>query len=164
MKTIQNAVPGAARDSASALCGVSQSVSKAMLCTDYAPLAPSSLGEHPDVVLIQLGQKFSETVERVKRGTLRLDARNDLKPHSRDMRFEKLCALLDPVEDALIATPAKTLDGLIVKARASQRWGLSPGEINESLAESIVRDLLAILANATDTEPVSAAARAFKHC
>lgn len=83
---------------------------------------------HPDADLIELGQRLNVACDALRR--------------SADDKFEMHCAALDPIEDAIAAQRATTIDGLAVKARAATRWGITPGDIADSMAKSIVRDLL----------------------
>ena len=113
------------------ICG--PGVSSAAICQ---PL------QSPDAALIALGDQFNQLT----------DTWDELARQTNDT-YENvdiigLIETLDPIEAAIVATPAKTIEGLLVKARAAywSREGCIHPELEEStdkkMAWSIVRDLI----------------------
>jgi hypothetical protein len=95
----------------------------------------------PDAELIALGRQFDSISPALDRAS----------------EHDEAIALLDKMESVsstIVATPAKTLQGLYVKARATV-WAMLEGDdfdptkedsMNDKIAASIVRDLLRLSA------------------
>lgn len=100
--------------------------------------------QSPDATLIALGDKFNHltaTWDDLARRT------NDTYEN---VDIIGLIETIDPIEKAIVATPAKTIEGLLVKARAANwsREGRINPELEQStdqkMAWSIVRDLIGL--------------------
>jgi hypothetical protein len=80
-----------------------------------------------DSTLIALGSQFEQITAQLD--SLPTDASED------PQQIEVLLARLDPIERAIMATPARTIDGLGVKARhlaytVSEHWGAPIDQIS----------------------------------
>jgi hypothetical protein len=96
----------------------------------------------PDAELIALGDQFSHLTHTWDKLAIQTD-------HTyANVDIIGLIETINPIEAAIVATPAKTIDGLLVKARAANwsREGHIYPEIEETtdkkMAWSIVRDLI----------------------
>jgi hypothetical protein len=102
----------------------------------------------PDAELIALGRQFDAITSAFDDAFRQVRPGNDLKQKALDRKMDGLLDLLGPVEAAIVATPARTIAGLYVKARAAN-WSreglidpLAEECTDERMAWSIVRDLI----------------------
>jgi len=98
----------------------------------------------PDDILIDLGRKFERQFARAEKALLAI--KTNLNPAAQDDEAEKIIAPLNTTMATVANTPATTVDGLIIKARVAARFD---GDIDSTIAESIVHDLLEIRSNST---------------
>jgi hypothetical protein len=96
---------------------------------------PAVTEHSSDSRLIALGRELAAIPAALDRSTEHCEA-------------SALLERIDGLSDAIVATPARTLQGLFIKARATA-WALEgdfdpakESSINDRLAASIVRDLL----------------------
>jgi hypothetical protein len=98
---------------------------------------------HPDAVLLRLMADHAIAQARVEAGEILLEA----DPASvSDKAFYRLCNKVSDIEDAILAQPSHTPEGLGIKARIAARymqspadWGLRTYDVFGLFVESVLR-------------------------
>ncbi|QRM27348.1 hypothetical protein [Microvirga sp. VF16] len=98
---------------------------------------------HPDAALLLLMDEHTKTQARVDAAEIVLQADPGILP---DKAFYRLCDKVSDIEDAILATPTRTPDGLRIKARIAARylqapedWGWRAYDVFGRFVESILR-------------------------
>jgi hypothetical protein len=120
-----------------------------------APLAPApswAATSNPDARLLDLFAKWSPIADEANRTVARRwqleDAGGEpLEVDALEAREQELIALAEPLREKIAQVPARTLPGLIAKARVASdsNGGIEPDELdgtNVGLALALVRDLI----------------------
>jgi len=94
----------------------------------------------PDAALLRLADKHTKAQVLV-------DAAETAPSGLSDEAFDRLCAKVFALEDTLLAQPARTLEGLRVKARLAARYLQSPeawGWRTYTVLGQLVRDVMCL--------------------
>jgi hypothetical protein len=102
------------------------------------PTAP-----HPDAILLWLMAEHTKAQARVDAADILLEAKSHSMPEA---KFDRLCWTVSDIEDAILAQPAHTPEGLGIKARIAARytqspedWGLRTYDVFGLFVESVLR-------------------------
>jgi hypothetical protein len=94
---------------------------------------------HPDAALLGLAVQAQGLFDRLSRDVLR--RAKTIRKEEVDAACAQLADDIVPIANAALSMRATTLDGLIAKARIAAGFA---GQVEPTLAEAIVRDLVAI--------------------
>ncbi|WP_201838843.1 hypothetical protein [Microvirga zambiensis] len=97
---------------------------------------------HPDLVLLRLMDQHTKARARVDAIELAVMVKRQRLPEA---EFDRLCAKVSGIEDAILAQPSHTPEGLGIKARIAARymqtpedWGVRTYEVLSRFLQEVV--------------------------